>query len=262
MSILSTKWNLMFGCHNQVRNSILVRNIQKSGDWWLRSVFWLMLWKFAGGLKQDFLDQDLLFLGYGHMWLFLRFCPACKGQFCSWWLLQPAKAGGWGPWVVVTYHVRCRLVSSGRGLLSAALVCWICSLSTFQPGRIHKPSAAWTPDSCKGGTGTNTGFITDSWNHRMVRVGKGLKVHLFQSPHYGQGCHSLDQIAQGPIQPDLEHCQAWGIHSLSGQPLPVSHHALNKKCFLKLNLPFFSLKPVPLVLYLTIKKKNSSPSFL
>lgn len=38
----------------------------------------------------------LVFLGFGHMWLFLRFCPVCKGQFCSWWLLQPAKAGGWG----------------------------------------------------------------------------------------------------------------------------------------------------------------------
>jgi len=25
-----------------------------------------------------------------------------------------------------------------------------------------------------------------------------------------------DHVAQGPIQPDLEHLQGWGIHSLSG----------------------------------------------
>ena len=32
----------------------------------------------------------------------------------------------------------------------------------------------------------------------------------------------LDEAAQGPIQPGLEHIQGWGIHSLSGQPVPKS----------------------------------------
>jgi len=35
----------------------------------------------------------------------------------------------------------------------------------------------------------------------------------------------LDQAAQGPIQPGLEHLQGWGIHSLSGQTVPAPHHS-------------------------------------
>lgn len=35
---------------------------------------------------------------------------------------------------------------------------------------------------------------------RMVKVGKNLKAHLIPAPCHGQGCHSLDQAAQGPIQ--------------------------------------------------------------
>lgn len=31
------------------------------------------------------------------------------------------------------------------------------------------------------------------------------------SPLAGQGCHSLDQVAQGPILPGLGHSQGWGI---------------------------------------------------
>jgi len=34
----------------------------------------------------------------------------------------------------------------------------------------------------------------------------------------------LDQVAQSPIQPGLEHLQGGGIHSFSGQPVPVPHH--------------------------------------
>jgi len=33
-----------------------------------------------------------------------------------------------------------------------------------------------------------------------------------------------DQVAQSPIQPDLEHFQGWDIHHLSGQPVPGFHH--------------------------------------
>jgi len=32
------------------------------------------------------------------------------------------------------------------------------------------------------------------------------------------------QAAQSAIQPALEHCQAWGSHSFSGQPVPGPHH--------------------------------------
>jgi len=48
-----------------------------------------------------------------------------------------------------------------------------------------------------------------------------------------QGCQLshliLDQAAQGPIQPGREHLQGWGIHSLSGQPVPTPHHSHNKE---------------------------------
>jgi len=48
-----------------------------------------------------------------------------------------------------------------------------------------------------------------------------------------QGCQLLDQvldqIAQGPIQPGLEHLQEQGIHSLFGQSVPAPHHSLSKE---------------------------------
>ncbi|KAK4821719.1 LOW QUALITY PROTEIN: hypothetical protein QYF61_000262 [Mycteria americana] len=39
-----------------------------------------------------------------------------------------------------------------------------------------------------------------------------------------QGHLPIDQVAQSPIQPVLEHFQGWGIHNFSGQPVPASHH--------------------------------------
>ena len=44
-----------------------------------------------------------------------------------------------------------------------------------------------------------------------------------------QGRQPPDQAAQSHIQPDLECLQGWGIHSLSGQPVPVHHHPLSEK---------------------------------
>jgi len=41
--------------------------------------------------------------------------------------------------------------------------------------------------------------------------------------------HVLDQAAQGPIQPGLEHLQGWVTHSFSGQPVPVLHHPVRVK---------------------------------
>ena len=46
---------------------------------------------------------------------------------------------------------------------------------------------------------------------------------------HGQGHISLDQVAQIPIQPDLEHFQGGGIHNFFGQPVPLPHHPHHKK---------------------------------
>lgn len=43
--------------------------------------------------------------------------------------------------------------------------------------------------------------------------------HLVQPSCHGQGHLLLDQAAQCPIQPGLDHFQWWGIHNFSGQPL-------------------------------------------
>ncbi|KAK4827484.1 hypothetical protein QYF61_018784 [Mycteria americana] len=48
-----------------------------------------------------------------------------------------------------------------------------------------------------------------------------LKIISFQRPCHGQGRLPLDQVAQSPIQPGLEHFQGWGIHSFPGQPVPA-----------------------------------------
>ena len=51
-----------------------------------------------------------------------------------------------------------------------------------------------------------------------------LEIIWFQPPYLGQGCNSLDQAAQGPIQPVLACLQGWGIQTFSGQLFPVLHH--------------------------------------
>ena len=51
----------------------------------------------------------------------------------------------------------------------------------------------------------------------------------FQPPCYMQGRQPLDETAQNHTQPGLECLQGWGIHNLSGQPVPVRHHPLSEK---------------------------------
>ncbi|KAK4806889.1 hypothetical protein QYF61_012610 [Mycteria americana] len=51
-----------------------------------------------------------------------------------------------------------------------------------------------------------------------------IKGHLVQPPSNEQGHLQLKQPDLSPVQPDLECFQGWGIHHLSGQPVPVSHH--------------------------------------
>jgi len=50
-----------------------------------------------------------------------------------------------------------------------------------------------------------------------------------KAPCHGQGHLPLDQVAQSPIQPGLEHSQEGGIHIFSGQPVPVPHHPQSKE---------------------------------
>jgi len=54
--------------------------------------------------------------------------------------------------------------------------------------------------------------------------GLGWKIMQFQLLCYRQGHLPLDQVAHSPIQPGLECFPGGGIHSLTGQPVPVSHH--------------------------------------
>ena len=57
----------------------------------------------------------------------------------------------------------------------------------------------------------------------MVWVEKDFKDHLVQLPCHVQGHLPLDQVAQSPVIPGLEHVQGWGIHTFSGQLIPPPH---------------------------------------
>ena len=73
-------------------------------------------------------------------------------------------------------------------------------------------------------------IFTESQNG-LAWVGRDLKDH--EPPHHRQGHqppHLIpDQAAQGPIQPNLEHLQGQGIHTLSEQPVPALHHSHSKE---------------------------------
>ncbi|KAK4828850.1 LOW QUALITY PROTEIN: hypothetical protein QYF61_000907 [Mycteria americana] len=85
-------------------------------------------------------------------------------------------------------------------------------------------------------------------NHRMLWIGRDLSRSSSPTPLQEQGHLQLDQVAQSPIQPDLECFQGWGLHCLSGQPCLAT--LIVKHFFLKssLNLPSLSLKLLLLVL--------------
>jgi len=63
----------------------------------------------------------------------------------------------------------------------------------------------------------------------MVYVGRDLEDRLVQPSWHGQGHLPLGQVAQSPVQPGLGHFQGGGIHSFSGQPVPVPHHPHRKE---------------------------------
>ena len=58
------------------------------------------------------------------------------------------------------------------------------------------------------------------------------------TPCNEQGHLQLDQVAQSPMQLDVEGFQGWGIYHLSGQHVPVFHHPHCKKF-----LPYIQSKP-------------------
>ena len=74
-----------------------------------------------------------------------------------------------------------------------------------------------------------------------------IKPIQFQPPCLGQGCHTLDQAAQGLIQSGPECLQRWGTHNLSGQP----HSPLSKK-----SLP--NILPRSLLLLLPILRQATA----
>ena len=99
------------------------------------------------------------------------------------------------------------------------------------------------------------------------QTGLGWKEPLRSSnssPLLRQGHLPPDQVAQSPIQPGLECFQGGGIHNLSGQPVPVSHHPPSKEFLLisSLSLPCSSLKPFPLILLLAALIKSPSSAFV
>ena len=56
-----------------------------------------------------------------------------------------------------------------------------------------------------------------------------FKGHLVQASYNKKEYLPLDQVAQSPIQPDLECFQGWGIYHLSGQLVSVFHYLYGKK---------------------------------
>ena len=70
--------------------------------------------------------------------------------------------------------------------------------------------------------------LLQTWNFHgiteMVGMGGTLKIIKFHAPCHRQECLPLDQVAQSPIQPGLEHCQGGGIHDFSGLRVPAPHH--------------------------------------
>jgi len=71
---------------------------------------------------------------------------------------------------------------------------------------------------------TRKDFIPFSWKTRtMAWVGRDPKDQQAPTPCHIQGHQppylTLEQAAQGPVQPGLEHLQGWSIHSLSEQPV-------------------------------------------
>ena len=82
-------------------------------------------------------------------------------------------------------------------------------------------------------------------NHRIIEwfeLEATFKYRLVQLLFHGQGHLSLDQVAQSPVLPDLEHFQWWGIHNFSGQPVLVFHQQEENLSYIQSKSNFFLFK--------------------
>ena len=86
-----------------------------------------------------------------------------------------------------------------------------------------------------------------SQNHTMAWFGRDHKDHQVPALQLQAGLpvtrSSLDEVAQGPIQPVLEHLPGWGIRNVSGWPVLAPQHPLSEKLSpdIPSKLPSFSL---------------------
>ena len=109
----------------------------------------------------------------------------------------------------------------------------------------------------------------ESQNHRIIEWFRleGTPRVKFQFPSHRQGHQPpelvLDQVAQGLVQPHLEHLQGWHIHSLSGQPVPVPHHSLCKELSsdIQCKASVLELKTIPPCLITVYPCKRLIPLF-
>jgi len=85
-----------------------------------------------------------------------------------------------------------------------------------------------------------------------------FKDHLVQSPFHGQGHLPLDQVAQSPIQPALEHVREGAATASPGNLFQCFTTLTVQNFFLmsNLNLSSCSLKPLPLMLSLQALVKS------
>ena len=95
-------------------------------------------------------------------------------------------------------------------------------------------------------------FIKEPGDHRIIECFElegTFRGHLAQPPCSEQGYLQPEQVAQSPIQPDLECFQGWDLHYLSGHLFQCFITLIVKNVFpaSSLNLPSLSLKPLLLV---------------
>jgi len=109
------------------------------------------------------------------------------------------------------------------------------------------------------------GFITESWNHRMVWVGKDLKDHLVPTAlATGRDTFHQTRLLKAPAYPALNTTREGAATASLGKLCQGLTTLRVKKFFLlsNLNLPSFSLKSLPLVLLLHAFVKSHYPAFL
>jgi len=86
-------------------------------------------------------------------------------------------------------------------------------------------------------------MITESFELEGI-----LKGHLVPLPCSEQGHLQLDQAAQSPVQSGLKCLRGWGLHHISGKPVPMPHYPYCKNVFPYLS-PFFlfeTISPCPI----------------